>query len=149
DLLARAAGAGVDAADAKAAIELAQQAYDARRDLGNPVEIIDAGILLMRVMSWQVGDPAAAAVLGQSLADEFPETLDAAIGAQLMISIAASLRASGAEGRGLPWIERALPIAEELEDTDSIVGGIGFRGVELIEHGRPAEGMVLLRGAHQ
>jgi len=69
----------------------------------------------MRVMSWQVGDPAAAAVLGQSLADEFPETLDAAIGAQLMISIAASLRASGAEGRGLPWIERALPIAEELE----------------------------------
>ena len=49
----------------------------------------------------------------------------------------------------MPWFDRLLPIAERLGLLETMAAGILGRGAALVMMGRPREGMVLLRGAHQ
>jgi tetratricopeptide (TPR) repeat protein len=47
------------------------------------------------------------------------------------------------------WAERLLPIAERLGSLEAIARGLSGRGSSLAATGRPREGIILLRGAHQ
>jgi hypothetical protein len=66
-----------------------------------------------------------------------------------MESIAWTYQNLADDAGSMVWCDRLLPIAERLGLLEETTLGILVRGVSLLGTGRPREGMVLLRGAHE
>ena len=96
-----------------------------------------------------VRDPQRALAILSDAWEEFSDLEQTAAGVDLMDAMAeAHWNLNDAAG-ALPWFDRLLPIAERLGLLVETTSGILGRGMSLLGMGRPREGMVLLRGAHQ
>jgi class 3 adenylate cyclase/tetratricopeptide (TPR) repeat protein len=80
---------------------------------------------------------------------EFSDLEQSAAGVELMWAIAWSYQGLNDITEAMPWWDRLLPIAERLGLLEATTLGLEGRGMSLLRTGRPREGMVLLRGAHQ
>jgi hypothetical protein len=80
---------------------------------------------------------------------EFSDLEETQAGVHLMAALMRTHRGLADNEHALRWTDRMLPIAERLGDLESITRGIQGRGVSLVVSGRPREGLILLRGAHQ
>ena len=95
------------------------------------------------------GDPARAATLLDAAWKEFSDLEQTPAGVDLMVAIVRANRGQNDQRSALEWLEQYLPIAERLGLLEATARGILGRGVSLLALGRPREGLVLLRGAHQ
>ena len=81
--------------------------------------------------------------------EEFSDIEQTPAGVQLMGAIAWGDWNLDEVAGAVPWFDRLLPIAERLGLLEATANGILGRGSSPLVMGRPREGMVLLRGAHQ
>ncbi len=81
--------------------------------------------------------------------EEFSDLEHTPAGVELMSVIAASYSGLNDVDQARTWVERYLPIAERLGLLAATTRGMVARGSGLLMVGRPREGIVLLRGAHQ
>ena len=94
-------------------------------------------------------DPARALAIATEAWAEFSDLEQTPAGVRLMDAIAWTYLGLDDAAGALPWFDRLLPIAERLGLLEATAAGILGRGESLLMMGRPREGMVLLRGAHQ
>jgi hypothetical protein len=80
---------------------------------------------------------------------EFADLEQTPAGVDLMVAIVRAHRGQNDQQSALEWLERYLPVAERLGLLEPTARGIMGRGTALTTAGRPREGLVLLRGAHQ
>jgi class 3 adenylate cyclase len=96
-----------------------------------------------------LGEPdRAEALLGEAM-QEFADLEQTPAGVDLMVAIVRAHRGQNDQQSALEWLERYLPVAERLGLLEPTARGIMGRGTALTTAGRPREGLVLLRGAHQ
>ncbi len=81
--------------------------------------------------------------------DEFADLEETPAGVAIMASLGRAHRGLDDFASALAWFDRYLPISERLDLLDETTRGILGRGAALLTGGRPREGVVLLRGAHQ
>ncbi|HYL40269.1 MAG TPA: AAA family ATPase [Candidatus Binatus sp.] len=98
--------------------------------------------------SW-VRDPVRGLAILEAAWQEFSDLAETPAGVALMVAITRANRARNESAEALRWPERFMPIAERLGLLAEVAGGILARGSSMIALGRPREGMVLIRGAHQ
>lgn len=94
-------------------------------------------------------DPAAALPMIERVWEEFSDLEETRAGVEMMSVIARVYGGLADNKAALAWVDRYLPIAERLGDLRVIGRGLLGRGSQLSMTGRPREGIVLLRGAHQ
>jgi class 3 adenylate cyclase len=145
--LARASAAA--ALDDAAVARHAEGAVAERRRTDDRVAIARAIARHANVTSVILSDPATSLAMLQAAWEEFADLEETAVGIDLMMGLASALRWTNDFEGGLAWTERLLPIAERLGLLDGVARGLASRGVLLGFTGRPREGMILLRGAHQ
>jgi class 3 adenylate cyclase/tetratricopeptide (TPR) repeat protein len=66
--------------------------------------------------------------------------------AQLAIELCSAHSLAGSPERALEWAERALVLAEQLDDIELLAGAIGAKGAALFNLGRHREAVILVRG---
>jgi class 3 adenylate cyclase/tetratricopeptide (TPR) repeat protein len=120
-----------------------------RRKTGDREAIAIAGALHVRAVDAFTQDPVKALGMIESLWAEFSDLEQTAAGVALMDRFVRVYRGLADGQHALEWANRVLPIAERVGDLESITSGLVGRGVSLLIVGRPREGVVLLRGAHQ
>ncbi len=101
---------------------------------------------LINVSLW---DPARSLAIASEAWEEFSDLEQTPAGVALMAALAWSYLVLDDIAQAMSWFDRLLPIAERLGLLEATAGGILGRGESLLVAGRPREGMVLLRGAHQ
>ncbi|HEY2916479.1 MAG TPA: adenylate/guanylate cyclase domain-containing protein [Candidatus Limnocylindrales bacterium] len=149
DLHERARIEALQGLDPLAVVEHAEAAVAERRKTGDRPAIATAIAEHAAAISSLLGDPVRAlAVLDEAWA-EFSDLEEAPAGVALMIGYARANRSRNDSHESLRWTERFLPIAERLGLTVDVTRGLMGRGAVCVIVGRPIEGMVLLRGAHQ
>jgi class 3 adenylate cyclase len=124
-------------------------AEEERRKTGDREAIASAAAL--HAQSVQIGksDPKAALAMLEAAWAEFSDLEQSQPGVDLMVAFARAYRGLADNEGSLAWTDRFLPIAERLGRLESIASGIQARGIGLSFSGRPREGIILLRGAHQ
>jgi class 3 adenylate cyclase len=127
----------------------AKAAEAERRKSGDREAIAKAAALHTIAINSAGGDPAAALEMGLRLWDEFSDLEQTEAGVDVMSAINRAYTGLTDHGHALEWLDRMLPIAERLGNLPSIARGIQRRGIALALTGRPREGLLLLRGAHQ
>ena len=149
DLHERAYRESLNVLDPEAVLRHAAAAEEERRKTGDREAIAIAAALHAHSMSTASNDPAAALRMVERLWEEFSDLEQTQAGVQLMLEFMRAYRGLADSERALLWIDRLLPVAERLRHLPSIARGLHGRGVSLIVSGRPSEGLMLLRGAHQ
>ena len=149
ELHERARFAATNGLDAEPILRHAAAAEAERRKTGDREAIAIAAALHARALRSFRGDPAAALQLMQSTWEEFSDLEETRAGVQMMMTMAAAYSGLAEMRMALGWIDRFLPIAERLGDLPPIARGLLSRGTSLSNSGRPREGIILLRGAHQ
>ena len=135
--------------DERVAIEHGAAALEARRELDDRhLTALAAGAYGKALLH-----PAAisAAPAKRFLADawqEFSDMEESDVGVTLML-LQARAEARDDDLQMFTWIERMLPIAERERMVPEIAEALVMRGSGLFRIHRPAEAMVLLRGAHE
>jgi len=124
-------------------------AEEERRKTSNREAIASAAALHAQAVQVASSDPKAALALLETAWAEFADLEQTQAGVDLMSGFARAYRGLANSESSLIWTERFLPIAERLGQLESIAIGIQARGVNLLNGGRPREGIILLRGAHQ
>jgi len=149
-LHASARAAAEEDLDPKAAISHAEAAVQERRRTGDRQAIALAiADWASAIRLWLKDPKRALAILTEAWA-EFSDLEQTPAGVALMHAIARTHHWATNDAAGaVPWFDRLLPIAERLGLLEATAWGIHGRGMALIETGRPREGMVLLRGAHE
>ena len=124
-------------------------AEEERRKTGDREAIASAAAL--HAQSVQIGksDPKAALAMLEAAWSEFSDLEQSQAGVDLMAGFARAYRGHADNEHSLAWADRFLPIAERIGGLESIASGIQARGIGLSFSGRPREGIILLRGAHQ
>ena len=141
--------AGRQGLDADLVIRHAEAAVAERRRTGDREAIALAVAELGRSVRFTSADPEGAlAMLGPAW-EEFSDLEHSEAGVELMIAIASSHSGLNDIPRAAEWIDRYLPIAEQLGLLAPTTRGMIARGSGLLMAGRPREGIVLLRGSHQ
>ena len=120
-----------------------------RRKTGDREGIAIAAALHVRAFNVYRADPVAALGMLEPLWEEFSDLEQTAAGVALMTTFVRVYRSLAESRNALEWVDRLLPIAERLGDLESIANGLLGRGASLALIGRPREGLVLMRGAHQ
>jgi class 3 adenylate cyclase len=149
DLHDRALNSAMRGLDLDVATRHGAAALEARRELGDRhMTALAAGNYAKALLH-----PAAASsgAARQFLAEVWPEFSDLEqtdAGAGLMLLLART-EARDNDPQMFAWIERMLPIAERLRMIPEITEALVMRGTGLIRTQRPAEAMMLLRGAHE
>jgi len=149
DLLDRASSMGMDTGNADLTVAIAQQALAARRELGDPAKIMEATSNLARAENLGRGDSQGAWNRLKSVIDEFPDLLETPAGIRLMVSFSGVSGTLGRDDERIAWADRALPLAEKLDNPNLIASALISRAVALTNLGRATEGMILLRGGHE
>ena len=140
------ARAGLDPA---VVLRHAEGAVLERRRTGVREAIAAAIAELARTFRGDFGDPARAVALLDGAWAEFSDLEATVAGVELMSAFASSYRGLNDSAAAMEWQDRFMPIAERLGHLDATVRGLIGRGGSLLTLGRPREGIVLLRGAHQ
>jgi class 3 adenylate cyclase len=124
-------------------------AEEERRKTSDREAIASAAAL--HAQSVQIGksDPKAAVAMLEAAWEEFSDLEETQAGVDLMSGFTRAYRGLADNEHSLAWADRFLPIAERIGRLESIAGGIQARGIGLSFSGRPREGIILLRGAHQ
>jgi class 3 adenylate cyclase/tetratricopeptide (TPR) repeat protein len=135
--------------DAEVVVRHAAAAEDEWRRTDDRPAIAAAVAHHARAIGSHGGDPAAGKVMLDRAWEEFADLEMTSAGVELMVSLAGASRGLDRLAEGLAWMERFLPIAERLGLLEPTARGIVGRGVTLLITGRPREGIILLRGAHQ
>ena len=149
DLLERASALGLDTANTELGLRVAQQELAARRELADAAKILEATASLARALNLQRGDAQAAFDVLKVAMEEFPESLETTGGVRAMISFASIHGVLGWDEERLAWADRALPIAERLNEPNLIAAALIARAIALTNIGRAVEGAIELRGAHE
>ena len=149
ELHERARLAATYALDPEPVVRHAASAEDERRKTGDREAIAIAAALHARALRTFRGDPAAALPMIQRTWEEFSDLEDTEAGVQMMMTMAAAYAGLAESRAALTWVDRFLPIAERLGNLHAIARGLLSRGTSLSILGRPREGIILLRGAHQ
>jgi class 3 adenylate cyclase len=127
----------------------AAAAEEERRKTGDRAAIASAAGLHAQAVQIALSDPKSALTMLESAWAEFGDLEQTPAGVDLMAGFARAYRGLADNEHSLEWTDRFLPIAERLGRLESIASGIQARGVGLLLSGRPREGIIELRGAHQ
>jgi tetratricopeptide (TPR) repeat protein len=95
------------------------------------------------------GDAVRARAIVEEAWREFSDLEATPAGVDLMAVMSRVHRIQNDQHQALEWLERYLPVSERLGLLEPTARGILGRGTALLNAGRPREGLVLLRGAHQ
>jgi class 3 adenylate cyclase/tetratricopeptide (TPR) repeat protein len=135
--------------DAALVIRHAEAAVVERRRTGDREAIALAVAEHGRAVRSVTGDPERALSVLDAAWEEFADLEHTPAGVELMSAIAASHSGRNDLTQAATWTDRYLPIAERLGLLAPTTRGMMSRGSGLLMVGRPREGIVLLRGAHQ
>jgi class 3 adenylate cyclase len=124
-------------------------AEEERRKTGDRAAIASAVALHAQAVLTAQSDPKAALAILEAAWAEFGDLEQSQAGVDLMLGFVRAYRGLADNEHALAWSDRLLPIAERLGHLASIASGIQGRGVGYLLSGRPREGIILLRGAHQ
>ncbi len=102
-----------------------------------------------RSLRLDVADPARAIAMLEEAWPEFSDLAPTEAGVELMLAFSVCYRGLNDVANAAVWLDRCLPVAERLGLLDATIRGLIGRGTTLLTDGRPREGIVLLRGAHQ
>jgi tetratricopeptide (TPR) repeat protein len=149
DLHARAAGAAQQGLESDVVLRHAEAVVLERRRVGDRPVIAVAEAALAQAVNNSLADPARAVQMLLRTWDEFSDLEQTPAGVAIMASLGRAYRGLDSSPDALAWIDRYLPISERLDLLDETTRGIMGRGSALLTGGRPREGVVLLRGAHQ
>ena len=127
----------------------AEAAVQERRRTGDREGIAQAIADRAYLINTSLWDPARALAIASEAWEEFSDLEQTPAGVALMAGLAWSYLVLDDIAQAMSWFDRLLPIAERLGLLEATAGGIVGRGESLLWTGRPREGMVLLRGAHQ
>jgi class 3 adenylate cyclase len=145
----RAVSAAEQGLDAEVVLRHAEAVVAERRGLGDRPAIAVAEAAHAQVVNGSLGDPARALEMLLRTWDEFSDLEETPAGVAMMASLVRAYRGLNDPAAALAWVNRYLPISERLDLLDETTRGIMSRGAALVVGGRPREGMVLMRGAHQ
>jgi len=120
-----------------------------RRKTGDREAIASAAVLHVQAVNGVRADPVEALEMLERVWAEFSDLEQTAAGVAVMTTFVRVYRGLADSQHSLEWADRLLPIAERVGDLQSIAFGLVGRGTSLTLLGRPREGLVLLRGAHQ
>ncbi len=120
-----------------------------RRRSGDREAIARAVALNVRAIIAGRSDPVAGLALLEQAWTEFGDLEQTQAGVDLMVAFVRAYRGIADNDHAAAWTDRLLPIAERLGSLPSVARGLQGRGVALLVSGRPREGIILLRGAHQ
>jgi class 3 adenylate cyclase/tetratricopeptide (TPR) repeat protein len=120
-----------------------------RRKTGDREAIAVAAALHAHSLTTARNDPVAALELIERAWEEFADLEQTRGGVELMVAFMRAYRGLANNQLALYWTDRLLPIAERLDHLEAVARGIQGRGISLLVTGRPNEGIILLRGAHQ
>ncbi|HET9852044.1 MAG TPA: hypothetical protein VFP56_06010, partial [Candidatus Limnocylindrales bacterium] len=126
----------------------AAAAVEERRKTGDRVRIAMAEALRAQSLTTARTDPVEALRVVEAAWQEFADLEETRGGVALMVGLMRAYRGLADNVRALEWTDRLLPIAERLGDLEPIARGLQGRGISLLVTGRPSEGIILLRGAH-
>ena len=149
DLHERAASAAQQGLDSEVVLRHAEAVVAERRRLGDRPAIAVAEAAYAQVVDSSLGDPARALEMLRKTWDEFSDLEKTPAGVAIMAALGRAYRGLDDPVAALAWVDRYLPISEHLDLLDETTRGIMSRGAALLTSGRPREGVVLLRGAHQ
>jgi class 3 adenylate cyclase len=127
----------------------AEAAVIERRRAGDRAGIALATADWAGVIGGFQADPKRALAMLTDAWAEFSDLEQSAAGVELMWVIGGAYAGLNDGATAISWFDRLLPIAERLGLLVATAEGIDGRARSLLEAGRPREGMVLLRGAHQ
>ena len=126
-----------------------QAVVDARHRLGDRRGEARALAELARVHVAVRADPDRALEILVPAWDAFPDQHDTDAGAFLAGALASAYRTRMLVADSMPWIDRALELAERLDLIDLIAWSLQSLGSAYLTLGRAREGLVLIRGGHQ
>jgi class 3 adenylate cyclase len=149
DLHERAYRIALNSLDPEPLIRHGVAAEQERRKTGDREAIAVAAALHAHSLATARNDPAAALALIERAWEEFADLEETRGGVELMVAFMRAYRGLANNQRALYWTDRLLPIAERLDHLEAVTRGIQGRGISLLVTGRPNEGIILLRGAHQ
>ena len=81
--------------------------------------------------------------------EEFSDLEGTRAGVALMMGMGAQQGTLGRTAEYAAWLERVIPIAERLDLIEPLTGAFVGLGSAMMEMGRPRQGLLLLRGAHE
>ena len=149
ELHERARLAAMNVLDVEPVLRHAAAAEAERRKTTDREAIAVAAAVHARMVRGLRNDPAAALPMIQKVWEEFSDLEETQAGVEMM-SVMAHIYSGLADNRSaLAWVDRYLPVAERLGDLLPIARGLLGRGTNLSVLGRPREGIIVLRGAHQ
>ena len=149
DLHERALGSAMQGLQPDVIVRHAEAAESERRKTGDRPAIAWAVATHAQMISGFRRDPATARSMLERAWTEFADLEATPAGVELMVAQGRVSRGLDDTESALAWFERYLPIAERLGLLIPTARGILGRGVALLVGGRPREGLILLRGAHQ
>ena len=149
DLHQRALTSAYEGLSAEVAIRHAEGQLAARRELGDREAIALATADFARAVSSMLGDPVRALQISEKAWEEFSDLEGTRAGVTLMMGMGAQHGTLGRTAEYAQWLERVIPIAERLDLIDPLTGAFVGLGSALMETGRPRQGLLLMRGAHE
>ena len=135
--------------DAALVVRHAEAAVAEHRRTGDREAIASAIAEHGRAIKYVTSDPDSALAVLDAAWAEFSDLEQTEAGVELMGAIAASHSGRNDVAQAASWTDRYLPIAERLGLLEATTRGMISRGSSLLMVGRPREGIVVLRGAHQ
>jgi class 3 adenylate cyclase len=149
ELHERAALAANQTLDAEPILRHTAAAEAERRRTGDrEATAIAAAFHVRSLNTWQA-NPVEALKLLERIWEEFADLEQTAAGVAVMDTFVRIYRGLADSPHALEWVDRLLPVAERIGDLRAITSGLIGRGASLTLIGRPREGLVLMRGAHQ
>jgi class 3 adenylate cyclase/tetratricopeptide (TPR) repeat protein len=127
----------------------AEAALAERRRTQDRPAVATASAAYAQAINNVLAEPVRALALLMEAWSEFGDLEGTPAGVDLMVAIVRAHRGQDDQASALEWLERYLPVAERLGLLEPTTRGIMGRGTVLLTSGRPREGLVLLRGAHQ
>jgi class 3 adenylate cyclase/tetratricopeptide (TPR) repeat protein len=149
DLHERALASAKEGVKSDVVIRHAEGALAERRRTSDRPAIAGAVAAHAQAINGYLGEPVRALALLTEAWLEFEDLEGTPAGVDLMVAIVRAHRGQDDQASALEWLERYLPVAERLGLLEPTTRGIMGRGMALLTSGRPREGLVLLRGAHQ
>ena len=120
-----------------------------RRKAGDREATATAAAFHVRYLNALESDPVGALKRLERIWEEFSDLEQTAAGVAVMDTFVRIYRSLADSPHALKWVDRLLPVAERTGDLKAITSGLIGRGASLALIGRPREGLVLMRGAHQ
>jgi tetratricopeptide (TPR) repeat protein len=149
DLHERAVASATQGLKPDVVLRHAEAAETERRKTGDRPGMARAAANHAQVVNNIQSDPARSSAMLDAAWAEFSDLEETPAGVELMVARARAFRGLDEQVAALAWIDRYLPIAERLGLLVPTARGILGRGNTLLVSGRPREGTILLRGAHQ